>query len=235
LRVANPQREENARPAGAVGLGSAFPALRRAVAAARQRSDAEATHALRVCLARVRTWLWLGGHAALDGDARWLRKSAGPLRDLDVKLEPSPPKARAASLRRQRPAARAALIDALAAPRTQAFLGALARLPPVPRKVAHQRLRQLARRALEAEDAVRWSTPELEAVHALRRAVRRVRYALESLGGKTGKLTDFQSALGDACDCLVAEVNGVEEHLTRARKQWPKVRRRLERLAKNGK
>ena len=233
--------------ADTVSLGPWLKELTQAIDAARAHDAAEATHELRVSLARVRLWLWLGEHHALDDDARWLRRAAQPLRDLDVELELKPPRARAAEIARRRPAARELLVEALSDARTGSLLAALKQLPATPLEQVERRIRVLARRALSRKEAIRWSAPELEAMHGLRRGIRRLRYALEGTGKASRKLSALQSSLGDACDAMLALAQASPTRawaevlearrgaaLKEARRQWKKARPRLKRLAKKG-
>lgn len=218
--------------------------LEQTAARVAEADDAEATHQLRVALARIRAWLWLGGHRVLRDDARWLRDAAQPLRDLDVQLELGVGAAeRALADRRER--ARAQLTAALAAPRTRALFDALAAMPPIPTPEATAGAARAAKRAaalLENLDAPR---PELDPLHDLRRAVRRLRYALEALGRDATLAIDLQSSLGDACDCMLAlhslgrsgpHRQGLaqrrDDALARARKQAARLEPALARLEK---
>lgn len=54
------------------------------LAMAREGKDPEGVHQVRVAGRRLRVWLLLGGHRALEDDLRWLVSVLGRVRDLDV-------------------------------------------------------------------------------------------------------------------------------------------------------
>lgn len=157
------------------------------------RGEVEGVHQVRVCCRRLRVWLQLGGHAALEGDLRWLSRELGPLRDLDVhdgvltvdaraRLRPAAVQRAVAALESERWRATRRALEGLARPRRGAAKKVLARLE-----------RRLRRGPFVAED---------EALHRLRRRLRTVRYAREWLGLDASELAADQAWLGALCDLL---------------------------------
>jgi CHAD domain-containing protein len=172
--------------------------------------EPEAVHQLRVCAARLRVWLKLAGIETLHDDLSWLRKAAEGVRDLDVQLEATPPAAMRRHLQQQRSVALHALQDCLRHERYGALMTALGALPAVPLPRAQSALQALAGRTLQLGQQRQWRHAALEptkaghgsidALHRLRRSVRRVRYALNWLGGDAHAMTELQEALGDVCN-----------------------------------
>ena len=215
-------------------------ALEHARKVAHRGVDPEGVHELRVALARIRLWLRLAHHRTLRDDTRWLRSAAAPLRDVDVRLSLHPPPAEARRLARRRVTERRKLREQLDAPRTHALLTALARLPPVRRKAARRQLDRLAARVLEAGERVERHPHDLDALHALRVAARRLRYGLDYLGQRSGPVAALQESLGEACDCAITlgrrhRAGPFERELIerrriaerKARKQWYALRPEL--------
>jgi CHAD domain-containing protein len=214
--------------------------LRELEAALRQvhlRGDPRSIHQLRVCLARLRVWLWLGKHRALADEARWLRRLAGPLRDLDVQRAISRgPEAGDRRSAAQRRTAWKTLCRHLDEDRARAFRRALEEIEPPRRKRAQKRLRRLLLRTLERAERLEGHWDEADHLHALRQAVRRVRYGMECMGLDVDAVAALQEALGAAHDLSLAAARGggagIERKLAaaqaRARESWPKARRALE-------
>ncbi len=175
--------------------------------------DPEAVHQLRVALARLRVFAELSrdpGTDALDDELRWLRGTAAALRDLDIQLaRPDLPASYATSLADDRAAAESRLRDALEHPRAAALCHSLATLAPLSRTSAERGLARLSDHALAYGDAVREDDPS--SLHALRRAVRRTRFALEWLGEHSERLVALQSALGAFNDASIARVRAESE------------------------
>lgn len=170
---------------------------------AREGKDPEGVHQVRVAGRRLRVGLELGGYRVLRDDLRWLVRGAGKVRDLEVLLQTSPPQAFAAWLAEQHREARKELLDILEAPRLEGLLWALRYLPPIPTHEAERRLARFERRVEKRKAAWRARhTPE--ALHALRRALRRLRYAREFLGRDAKDLKALQEALGRFNDLAVA-------------------------------
>lgn len=162
-------------------------------------TDPESVHRLRVASRRLDVWLRLAGRARLRDDLRWLRRAAGPVRDLDVLVAREWPAREARRLRTLRANARRALREALGDARLVGTLQALSLLPPIDPDAAREALPALARaaRSLHPDAA------DLAGLHRLRRAVRRVRHALEWLGEPHG-LDPVQDALGELGDLALA-------------------------------
>lgn len=173
--------------------------LRDALPAAREAADPEAVHRMRTATRRLDVWLRLAGRARLRDDLRWLRRAAGPVRDLDALLGRDWPAREARRLRTLRTVARRALREALDDVRLQGLIVGLTVLPPLSTSNAVDRLAPLARaaRALPpAED-------DLEALHAVRRAVRRLRFGLDWVGEPLD-LAPVQDAFGELNDLTLA-------------------------------
>lgn len=161
--------------------------------------DPDAAHGLRVATRRLDVWLRLGGRRILRDDLRWLRAIAGPARDLDVRLaDPGAATTDRDALRARRAAAHATLVAALDTPRAAGLAAALPLLPPIDPAAARPHLARLARAALALPDH------DAEALHVVRRAIRRVRYGLDWLGEPHGPLAKAQDALGTISDRLAA-------------------------------
>ncbi|AEV16180.1 CHAD domain containing protein [Thermus sp. CCB_US3_UF1] len=164
-------------------------------------ADPEGVHQVRVAGRRLRAYLNLLGWRVLQDDLRRLVRGAGRVRDLEVALgHPLPPGFRA-HLEEEVRQAREALPPLLASPWTAALLRALRVLPPLGEE-AWGRLRRQERRA-EARLKALQAEPSLEALHAYRRALRRVRYAKEFLGLSAKREKALQEALGGLQDLEV--------------------------------
>jgi CHAD domain-containing protein len=215
---------------------------------ARAGTDPEGVHQMRVAIARIRVWLELGGWRVLHDDLRRLRAAAAGVRDLDVQLARDIPAAYAAELRAERTVAHQSLLAALDDPEFQSLVSALENMPPVRRRQARKRLARFIHRAVARGREL--PRNDYARLHALRRSVRRVRFALEWLGEPAGELVKLQEALGEFGDVWVAfrrasrgrKSSQVREHrpaLKRelriaartARRAWTRGRSALERLA----
>ncbi len=174
------------------------------VAGARERSDPEEVHQLRVASRRLAAWLRLGGMHVLRDDLRWLRRVAGPVRDIDVVLDLEGDPSWTRWLRSERRVQHQALSAALGAERTGGLLLALASLPPVSAGGAREQLGRLAGKALAAGEELEAAPEDAERFHRLRRKVRVVRYGLEWLEEKTGAFREFQQISGLAADRALA-------------------------------
>jgi CHAD domain-containing protein len=92
------------------------------------------------------------------------------------------------------------------APRLPGLLEALDCLPPLSDERARRGVAKLARKVREAE-AVIGSNGDLEALHRLRRALRRLRFGLEWLGEQIDPARELQDVLGALNDLrLVREL-----------------------------
>lgn len=180
--------------------------LERHVPIALAGRDPEGVHQVRVAGRRLRVLLELGGRTALVGDVRWLVRALGPERDLDVLRETfaAPPRVdgdAAAWLAQREADARRESHDALTSARLKGLLRALRVAPPVDEARARHALRRFSRRVRQRfADLQRADDGASAAVHALRRALRRLRYANDWLGVDAPALKHLQDALGAACD-----------------------------------
>lgn len=202
-------------------LRSGGERLQRAASVIRAGEDPEGTHELRVTCRRLRVGLEGMELRVLRDDLRWVTGELGLLRDLDVLLERRGlPRGlrRWAELTRERDALPRALA-LLDGPRFRGLVRALACLPgPEPdRAVAivtrhERRVRRAARRFEAAEPLpsrggagtpdlleLRESAALLRA-HALRRRLRKLRYAREWAGLDTASLAEAQDRFGVLSD-----------------------------------
>ncbi|TFU15061.1 CHAD domain-containing protein [Thermus tengchongensis] len=166
--------------------------------------DPEGVHQVRVAGRRLRVYLELLGWRVLQDDLRRLVRGAGRVRDLEAAL--TGPLALSPAFRtyleEELRLARASLPGLLASPWMEGLLRALAVLPPLDEERAAKKLERLAARA-EARLAALRREPSLEALHAYRRALRRVRYAKEFLGLPAKREKALQEALGGLQDLEV--------------------------------
>lgn len=113
------------------------------------------------------------------------------------------PKSFAAWLAEKLRIAREELLLSLDSPRLAGLTRALHNLPPLPVPQARRRLERFERRVQKRQAA--WqATRTLEDLHALRRALRRLRYAREYLEQEVEDLKALQEALGQLNDAVVA-------------------------------
>ena len=219
-------------------------------AAARRGKDPEAVHRLRVAIEHLRVWIVLAKRHEPRDDLGWVRRRMASVRDIDVHLALDPPDAVAALLRAERVHALRRLRRALRSDRFANAIAALRSIPPVPRATAKQGAARLARRTLERGERLGRRRRDWASLHALRRALRRTRYALEWLDEPSTPLAALQRLLGDVCDrrALVERLErlerlGVEEHRYRRQLEracdaytdvvlvsWPGVRSELNEL-----
>lgn len=187
-----------------ITLEPVLDGLRRWLPVAIEGADAEGVHQVRIASRRLGVWLALAGRRALADDVRWLRRTAGEVRDLDVLLPLSLPDPLRTELRRRRERARSALVDDLEGPRCAGLVRALEHLPPMSVRRAHAGVERLlvrvARRGERVDAERKCSADQRVRLHALRRALRRLRYAREWLGERDGTLKRLQVALGDLND-----------------------------------
>lgn len=163
--------------------------------------DPEGVHQVRVAGRRLRVYLDLLGWRVLQDDLRRLVRGAGRVRDLEVALTGplALPSGFRAYLAEELRLARTNLPGLLDSPWMEALLQALSVLPPLDAKVAEKNLERLVARA-EARLAALRREPSLEALHAYRRALRRVRYAKEFLELPTKRERALQEVLGGLQD-----------------------------------
>jgi CHAD domain-containing protein len=161
--------------------------------------DAEGVHQVRVALRRLRVWLEFKGHESLAGELRWLCRALAELRDLDVFGEVLTEEVCA----QLRPEAVEEAMEALQSERWAALRQALAEVRAPKRSRAKQKLKRFERTL----EKLRTHLPEGdgEALHRLRRALRRVRYSREWLGLDTAELAVEQDLLGAVCDLLALQ------------------------------
>lgn len=222
--------------------------LERHVPVALAGVDPEGIHQVRVAGRRLRVLMELGRHRALVGDLRWLVRTLSRVRDLDVlvpllagpgaTLEDASGDDRVkAWLARRAADARSEAQEALTSPRLAGLLDALRHLAPIDEGLARGTLPAFARRvrrALHAAIGTRLP-PEAraDAIHALRRALRRLRYANDWLGEDSRALKHLQDALGALCDLtalgrLVGELSLAEGvDASRARRRIERAHRRM--------
>ncbi len=213
------------------------------IEAIQQTDDMEGPHQLRIGLRRLRSALALFADALepsavahYKNEARWLGREVGRLRDLEVVLNdiakpffaesPGAPGAALVlgTLQRHAGEVRTDLRQVLSAERVNEFLLGLSELtetgvhekPPVPGK-----LRDLASEMLEK----RWKHVfahargidafAVDEKHALRKELKKLRYAIEFLGPlyapggvkrMTGRLKTLQTVFGSLNDAAVADV-----------------------------
>lgn len=171
---------------------------------ARTSLDAEGVHQVRVAVARLRVFLALGENHALTDDLRWLRRGLAAIRDADVLLAQDPPRSWARVLERRRTEARRDLGVLLESDRLRSLLLALSQLRPLARERAEAVLSRWAARTLRRGNMRARAWSHFARVHALRRAARRLRFALEWLDRDARPLAKLQDAIGVACDRQVA-------------------------------
>jgi CHAD domain-containing protein len=194
--------------------------LRDHALSAREGSDPEGVHQMRVAAGRLSVWLEMGGRHTLRDDLAWLRRSASGVRDLDVISErlgagvaraescadarPSVENTSAESIaawrarcQGERVEAHRALRDAIESDRFGALVAALSWMPPLADEVARESLARFRARIERAGSELERSPKDLGALHRLRRAVRRLRYALEWLGEDARELKTLQEELGE--------------------------------------
>jgi CHAD domain-containing protein len=175
-----------------------YPLLRRLDAHAQRAlmGDDEAVHQLRIALRRLRVWLTLGRHSALEGDLKWLGRQVGPLRDVHVLEGVFTAKA----LARRRTLALERVRKALRSQRWASARTRLAALPKPSRRQAKKVTRHLEKKLARSTVAL-----DDQKLHALRRKHRVVRYAREWLGYGTKKQKRELAWLGPLCDLLLLE------------------------------
>jgi CHAD domain-containing protein len=167
---------------------------------AKAGADPEGVHQVRVAVRRLRVWLELAGLRVLEDDLAWLVRGAGKVRDLEVLLgHPRLPRPFQEWAAERLGEARAELVPMLESPRLKGLLRALSALPPLERPAAEARLERFVRRV--ERRAAEWEAhDDFERLHALRRALRKLRYAREWLGLDPQAIKELQDALGAVGD-----------------------------------
>lgn len=171
--------------------------LQQELRVARAGDDPEGVHQMRVAAARLRVWLELGGRRALVDDLRWLRRSGGDVRDLDVLIAENTRPECAGWLSDRREEARRKLLAALDDERVDAMFGALACMPPLERSEARKNLAKLVKHALRAGAKTEKDETDVTRWHELRRTLRKLRYAREWLDEDTKKIHELLDVLGE--------------------------------------
>ncbi|RIH86636.1 CHAD domain protein [Meiothermus luteus] len=173
--------------------------LRQHLPIARAGQDPEGVHQVRVAGRRLRVWLRLAGMRTLDDDLAWLVRSAGEVRDLEVLLQTEFPQAFREWAQSRLNTAREKLLPVLESKRLEGLLQALSLLPPLGIADAEPRLGRFF--AQVERRAALWSQEErFDVLHALRRALRRLRYALEWLGQESRAVKSLQESFGQVGD-----------------------------------
>ena len=170
---------------------------------ARAGRDPEGVHQVRVALGRIDLWLRAAGLRVLRDDVRWLRSGAGRVRDLDVQLSLDPPNPWARRLERERVAAREELLRILDQPRVGGLVRALRLLPALPGERLESFVEDALRRVEKRGKRLEKHPEDVERYHDLRKAVRRLRYALEWADRSATPVKRMQDALGDLNDAAV--------------------------------
>jgi len=167
---------------------------------ARLGDDPEGVHQVRVAVRRLRVWLRLAGMRVLEDDLAWLVRAAGQVRDLEVLLQhPGLPRAFQKWAVHQLQHAREQFIPLLDSPRLAGLLRALASLPPLDSTKAEARIERFIQQVERRADA--WHSEDtIENLHALRRALRRLRYAREWLGHNSNTVKALQEIFGRVGD-----------------------------------
>lgn len=190
---------------GALDCAACSSALAECVELARSTGDSTVVHELRVACARLEVFLRLAGWRVLRPDLRWLRRAASAVRDLDVLLAGAPPPRVRAALQRERRHAHAAWLDALGSERTAALLVALEAAPRLDSARALAACSRLRRRVERRGRAVERGGGDVRRLHALRRALRRLRYAREWLELDCTPIRELQDVLGALNDAVVEQ------------------------------
>jgi CHAD domain-containing protein len=206
----------NARPSFPLGADI----LEGAATVVRAGEDPEGVHRLRVTCRRLRVGLELAALRPLRDDLDWLTGGLGFLRDLDVLLAtkgiPKDLRGWASHKRKEiRPQALALLDDT----RFRSLIRAIRSLPELVPRDAEDRLGGFERRVLKAarrqekvelppcgsrqpapDLAVLRDLPALTRTHALRKAIRKLRYAREWANLDVGSLRSAQEGFGVLSD-----------------------------------
>ena len=203
---------------------------------ARAGEDPEGVHQVRVASARLLVWLELGRWRVLKDDLHWLRGRVSRMRDLDVLRAEDPSAFRAKRLDRDLVIARRELLQALDDPRVESLILALSSMPPVPIRKPRSVARRLAKVCLRRGVALRARGHSLDALHRLRCAIRRLRFAFEWTGHEVPRIVELQEAIGTVCDHAVAlrqveRTSGGRSRGERRRRRLAQALHRSRRLA----
>jgi len=201
-------------------FASGAEALRGAADMSRVGEDPEGVHALRVTCRRLRVGLDLAGVRPLRDDLNTIIRGCGLLRDLDVLLEMSGvPGALVGWAVQRRTEERRRALALVGDARFRGMVRAFRSLPDPTREQAEVGVRRHARRVVRAarrfgreEPTGGWQDgrhatvhdvfelPALHHAHALRRALRKLRYAREWARLDTRGLAEAQDRFGALSD-----------------------------------
>jgi len=184
----------------AIALDPWLDHLIRHLPVAKEGHDPAGVHQVRVAARWLRVWLRLAGMRVLEDDLAWLVRAAGEVRDLEVLLQqPDLPKAFRSWATSRLEEARTAFVPLLDSPRLVGLLQALSHLPPLDEEAVKARLKRFVRQA--KRKAEEWLNQDsIESLHALRRALRRLRYAREWLGLDSRAIKALQETFGQVGD-----------------------------------
>lgn len=169
--------------------------------------DAEGIHHVRAASRRLRVWLDFRGQAKLQEELRWVCGALARVRDLDVFDEVLTAEARV----ELRPRAVAIAVEALESTRWKAMREELEGVRPPKSSQAKRALRRLERQLEKRRAAL--SPGDGTALHRLRRALRRLRYAREWLDLDVKELAAEQDRLGAVCDLLALQAFAHRHHV----------------------
>ena len=177
--------------------------LRARLLVARVGDDAEGVHQVRVAARRLDAWLVLGNRRMLRDDLRWLRATVSRARDLDVLIGGEVPGWLLSQdllvwLQLRRAEEQPKIVAALESERSGALLDALSLLPDIDQDTARRSISPIVRQVLDRAAQLRANDdPDDDDLHGLRRAVRRLRFALEWMGEKSSALAELQQIFGE--------------------------------------
>ena len=183
--------------------------LREHLDLARRPAEVEGVHQVRVAARRLDAWLLLGRRRMLRDDLRWLRGVVGEARDLDVLLARGDefPEGFIAWLQERRAAEQLRVEAGLDSERTSALVAALLVAAPVEENHARRSIGGFFDRVSRGDAVLASGGDKAEPldvqVHGLRRAIRRLRFALDWMGEKVSVLVELQDRFGEACDQVV--------------------------------
>lgn len=197
-----------------IDAGDEVKRLAKALDAVGTPKAADGVHDARTSCRRLDVFLRLADLRVFRDDLRWLSKSLGELRDVDVALELEFDGA--SGFREWLRAQRGPLLESARrlakSTRVKALLRGLRQLPSISEDAAAPRVRTLQRIASKGGVAAQLERT-LDAFHAERKFVRRARYAREWLGLDGAKLRARQELLGAVCDlaCLRRQLEHAAE------------------------
>ena len=178
-------------------------------------NEVRPVHQLRVNCRRLDVWFRLAKLRPMRDELTWLRRSAGDVRDLDVLMTMDIPPGWERSLRMRRYHAHKRLKSVIEDERTTALIAAVSERRPTSYKQAVKVTQGLLDQVLRAGRKISKASAEVEDFHRVRIRVKRLRYALEWLGGSTELLTEAQDLFG--------ALNDVDMLLIQLRERPPKT------------